>query len=84
MLWKNDAAIRNHWFPVVEQFFGTLPPPLFETGVLLKNNLAIRFSDSGEFRDILLRRHDLPLLRLPGWLLDDRGVPESPARTRFL
>ncbi len=69
---------RKKYWPAIEQFFGELPPPLFEQGVLLKNNLALRYSDTGQFGDILAREQDLPLLYLHFWLLDDLHVPGSP------
>lgn len=71
---------RAKYWPEVEQFFGNLPPALFQLGALLKNNLAILYSDSGRFEDILCRRQDYPLLELHLWLLDDWGVAGDERR----
>jgi len=72
---------RRQYWPAVEQFFAGLPPPLFEQGLLLKNNLATFFSDTGRFDQILSRPQDLPLLYLHFWLLDDLQVSAGPTRT---
>lgn len=67
----------------MEKFFSGLPAPLFKQGVLLKNNLATFYSDTGQFKDILSRQHDFPLLYLHFWLLDDFGVAENSARAEM-
>jgi hypothetical protein len=76
---KSQAKRRQYW-PAVEHFFSTLPPPLFQQAVLLKNNLATFFSATGQVGDILCRERDHPLLYWHFWLLDDLGYPDNPAR----
>lgn len=71
---------RDEYWPEIEQFFDGLAPSLYPLGVLLKNNLAILYSGSGQFKDILTRRQDYPLLDLHLWLLDDLGVAKGQAR----
>ncbi|MBE7555368.1 MAG: hypothetical protein HS126_30325 [Anaerolineales bacterium] len=71
---------RDRYWPEVEAFFSHLPPHLFQQGVLLKNNLATFYTDSGQFKDMLGRERDHPLLYLHFWLLDDWGYPDSAAR----
>ncbi len=71
---------RDQYWPEVERFFGKLSPGLFRRAVLLKNNLATFYSDTGRFKDILCREQDLPLLYLHCWLLDDLEIPDSAPR----
>ncbi|GIK40791.1 MAG: hypothetical protein BroJett011_46240 [Chloroflexota bacterium] len=71
---------RDRYWPEVEAFFSHLPPHLFQQGVLLKNDLATFYTDSGQFKDMLGRERDHPLLYLHFWLLDDWGYPNSAAR----
>lgn len=71
-------------WPAVEQFFGSLPPHLHRRAALLKNDLAILHSDSGQFIDILNRRHDHPLLVLHFWLLADWRVADEPLARHLL
>ncbi len=82
MSWASKhQAKREEFWPEVEQFFGHLPPRLFRQGVLLKNNLATFYSDTGQFKDILKRDHDHPLLCLHLWLLDDLHVSATTDTT---
>ena len=71
---------RDEYWPEVEQFFDGLAPSLYPLGLLLKNNLAILYSGSGQFKDILTRSQDYPALDLHLWLLDDLGMAEDEAR----
>lgn len=71
---------RQKQWPEIEQFFGNLPPRLFEQGALLKNNLAVAYSDSGQFSDILAGPRHFPLLYLHFWLLDDFNFPDTSTR----
>jgi hypothetical protein len=68
----------NAPWPEFEQFLADLPPALFRQGVLLRNELALRYSDSGRLEHSLTRRQDHPLLRLHRWLLDDWQI--APAQ----
>ncbi len=74
---------RNQYWPEIERFFGDLPPRLFKQGVLLKNNLATFYADTGQFKDILSRDRDYPLLYLHFWLLDDFRVPPTAGRAEL-
>lgn len=71
---------RDRYWPEVEAFFCHLPPHLFQQGVLLKNNLATFYTESGQFKDLLGRERDHPLLYLHFWLLDDWDCPGSEVR----
>ncbi|MCQ3975364.1 MAG: hypothetical protein DPW09_18120 [Anaerolineae bacterium] len=74
---------RDQYWPEVEQFFSYLPPQLLKQGMLLKNNLATFYAETGQFKDILCRRHDHPLLYWHLWLLDDWACPASTDRTEL-
>ncbi|MEW5958794.1 MAG: hypothetical protein AB1801_13760 [Chloroflexota bacterium] len=71
---------RDLYWPDVEAFFGRLPDPLRRQAMSLKNNLATFYAGTGQFSDILGREHDLPLLYLHFWLLDDWQMPATPER----
>lgn len=80
---KYHAARKLYW-PTVEQFFGNLPPSLHRRATLLKNDLAIQYSDTGQFADILSRQHDHPLLYLHFWLQDDWHLPAGSLSPHLL
>lgn len=80
---KVQAQRQQFWFEV-EQFFAGLPPHLFQHGIQLKNNLATFYSDTGQFRDVLSREHDHPLLYLHFWLADDLRASPPPELARHL
>lgn len=82
-LLANHKLLQNQYWHDVEDFFNNLPPSLFNQGVLLKNNLATFYSDTGQFRDILTREDDPPFLVCHLWLLDDRQFLESAGRTQL-
>ncbi len=82
-LTEQYQPLRDQIWPAVDQFFDSLPPPLFRQSVLLKNNLATLYSDTGQFKDILRREQDLPLLYLHLWLLDDLGCPHPAMRANL-
>ncbi len=73
-------ARRKQYWPEFEAFFSALPPPLFQQGVLLKNNLATFCAAGGQFEHLLCRERDHPLLHWHFWLLDDLACPNTPAR----
>jgi hypothetical protein len=74
---------RAQFWPEVEAYFGSLPPELFRQGVLLRHNLATRYSDTGQFEDILSRPVDYPFLYFHLWLLEDWGIPATEARVNL-
>lgn len=71
---------REQIWTEVETYFANLPPHLLRQGVLLKNNLATFYADTGQFQDILSRNIDHPLLYLHFWLLDDFQFASTTAR----
>jgi len=79
---KYQPKLEEYW-PEVEPFLANLPPHLYRQGILLKNNLATFFSDTGQFKDILRRDHDYALLYFPLWLLDDFGITRTRDRDNF-
>lgn len=70
---------RPNW-PQVQRALGSLPPVLFRQVMLLSHDLALKYSDSGQFEDILTRRRDYPLLDQHMWLLADFDLPNDAAR----
>lgn len=76
-------AKRSQYWPEFENFFSALPPPLFQQGVQLKNNLATFFAAGGQFSDLLCRERDHPLLYWHWWLLDDLDCPDTPTRVEL-
>ncbi|MCB0168521.1 MAG: hypothetical protein KDI79_30105 [Anaerolineae bacterium] len=74
---------RNRFWPEVEDFFTNLPPQLFRQSILLKNNLATFYADTGQFSDILSREHDHPCLYLHFWLIDDWQTSKLGDRERL-
>ena len=78
----NYQGMRDRCWPEVEQYLGSLPPRLFRQGALLKNNLAILYSSTGQFKDILCCPQDHPLLYQPFWILDDWRFPQGAERSK--
>ena len=71
---------RNRFWPEIENFFTSLPPTLFRQSILLKNNLATFYAETGQFSDILSRENDHPGLYLHFWLIDDWQMAKSAER----
>ncbi len=67
----------------IEHFLGALPPHLLQQAIIVQHELATHYSDTGQFRDILSRPQDDPLLYWHFWLLDDLNVPEDERRTQL-
>ena len=75
-----QARARERYWPDVERCFGGLPLRVFRQAKLLEYDLALRHSESGQFRDVFLGVEQIPILSICGWLLDDLGV--GPGRER--
>lgn len=71
---------RNRFWPEIENFLTRLPPTLFRQSILLKNNLATFYTETGQFSDILSRENDHPGLYLHLWLIDDWQMTKSAER----
>ena len=74
-------ARERHW-PDVDRLLSGLPPRLFRQVKLLEYDLAIRYSESGQFRDVFLGATQVPLLSIAAWLFDDVRLPRSLERDR--
>ncbi|MEM7343718.1 MAG: hypothetical protein AAF485_05710 [Chloroflexota bacterium] len=72
--------LRDQYWPVVDAFFGNLPVPLYQQSILLRNNVATYFADTGQYKDVLCRQRDMPLFYFHHWLLNDLDVPNNPQR----
>ena len=73
------TARRRHWADV-DRLLKDLPLRLFRQAKLVQYDLALRYSDSGQFPDIFLGVDRFPILSVASWLLDDFGVPPGPDR----
>ena len=60
-LQRYRKAVDAYW-PAVDSFFDELPGDLYRQSRLLRENMAVARSTTGEFHDILRRPHDHPLL----------------------
>ena len=78
-LQRYRRAVDVYW-PAVDSFFDALPGDLYRQGRLLRENLAVARSTTGEFHDILRRPDDHPLLHYHLWLLDDVGIKRDDHR----
>jgi hypothetical protein len=77
-------TLRSQAWPAAQKFFDTLPTDLFHQSMLLRHNLALKFSESGQFKDILCRPQDYPLLDQHLWLFNDWGAPHAPGASHIL
>ena len=77
-----QAQARERYWPDVERLISALPPRLFRQAKLLEYDLALRYSDTGQFKDIFFGLDQFPILSIGGWLLDDLGVAGGPERER--
>lgn len=82
-MWR-DAQTRDrerHW-PAVERLLNALPPHLFDQAKLLEYDLALHYSQTGQFRDIFLGPEQFPLLSIGSWLIEDLSLQAGPKRER--
>jgi hypothetical protein len=70
----------DRFWDSLEVEFDSLPPNLYRQSRLLRQNLGIAYSSTGDFRDILREPDASPILHQHLWMLDDRAVPEGPSR----
>lgn len=75
-MWADSQrrAHEVHW-PDVDRLFTSLPAHLFRQAKLLEYDLALRYSASGQFREIYRGADQFPILSIAGWLTDDLGIP---------
>jgi hypothetical protein len=80
-MWESrQAAFRDRLWPTAARLLGSLPEPVFAEVKLLEYDLALRHSDTGQFRDIFMGADRFPLLSLADWLLDDLGASDGSRR----
>jgi hypothetical protein len=83
VLWSEaQRRERERLWPAVEQLLGGLPPRLSGQVKLLEYDLALRYSPSGQFRDIFLGADQFPLLSIGSWLIEDLSLQAGPRRER--
>ena len=74
-------AIGRYW-PDIDRLLSALPQRLFRQAKLLQYDLALRYSETGQFSDIFQGAGQFPILSIATWLFDDLGFPDSPDRER--
>jgi hypothetical protein len=79
-VWRDaQRSARGRLWPEVERFLSGLPPEPYRQAKLVEYDLALRYSETGQFRDIFLGPGEFPMLSVGGWLLDDMA-PSKPGR----
>jgi hypothetical protein len=82
-MWEEAQRIeRERLWPAVEQLLSGLPPSVSGQFKLLEYDLALRYSSTGQFRDIFLGADQFPLLSMAGWLIEDFSLLTAPKRDR--
>ncbi|MDP9271359.1 MAG: hypothetical protein M3P14_10385, partial [Chloroflexota bacterium] len=77
---ETERGSRGRWWDEVDRLFASLPSALFRQVKLLEYELALRYSPTGQFRDVFSSLDHLPVLSVATWLLTDLKVPSSAAR----
>ena len=75
------SAVDPFW-DRLETDLDFLPPHLNRQSRLLRQTLAVRYSSTGSFRDILRSSDADPVFHRHLWLLDDLGIPDGNERRR--
>lgn len=75
------SAVDSFW-DGLEADLDSLPRHLYRKSRLLRQTLAVRYSSTGAFRDILRSPDADPVFHQHLWLLDDLGLPDSTERRR--
>jgi hypothetical protein len=84
MNWTDQhCSKRKQHYCEIEEYFDNLPPELYRQGRLLRNNLAVHFSNTGRLGDILSSLGDYPHADMPFCFLDDFGFQEGQTRNRI-
>lgn len=80
-MWRDaqQGTHERHWPDVVRLLAG-LPSDLFRQAKLLEYDLALRYSQTGQFKDIFLGADQFPILSVSSWLLDDFEVRPDAER----
>lgn len=79
---SQERAYRSYWADV-GGLLSALPPLLYRQAKLLQYDLALRYSETGQFTDVFLGADQFPVLSVSTWLLADLGVQEGPERERL-
>jgi hypothetical protein len=83
-VWREAQRLTHErCWPDVARLLAGLPPDLFRKAKLLEYDLALRYSATGQFKDIFLGVDHFPILSLSSWLLDDLDVAPGDERQRF-
>ena len=77
-----ERRSRGRWWDDIDRLIAALPPLLYRQIKLLEYDLALRYSATGQFRDVFSGVDFFPLLSVATWLLDDLRVPSNAARDK--
>jgi hypothetical protein len=75
-----DPTRSVKWWGEVDRLIASLPPALFRQVKLLEYELALRYSQTGQFHDIFLGPDYPPALSVATWLLHDLEIRSSTTR----
>lgn len=83
-MWR-EAQRRTHerCWPDVVRLLAGLPPDLARQAKLVEYDLALRHSETGQFKDIFLGANHVPILSVAGWLLDDLEAGSAREREQL-
>jgi hypothetical protein len=82
-MWSEAQRLeRERLWPGVQELLSGLPPSLSGQVKLLEYDLALRYSPSGQFRDIFLGPDQFPLLSIASWLMEDLALETGNKRER--
>jgi hypothetical protein len=75
-----DESSPTEWWGDLDRLLAALPPTLFRQVKLLEYDLALRYSQAGQFHDVFRGVDQPPVLSVATWLLDDLDIPSGAAR----
>src|SRR5438105_6489244 len=75
-----ESRLTARWWDDVDRLFAAVPPALSRQLKLLEYDLALRYSQTGQFHDVFLGPDHPPALSVAAWLLGDLEIPSGTHR----
>jgi len=75
-----ESRLTARWWDDVDRLFAAVPPALSRQLKLLEYDLALRYSQTGQFHDVFLGPDHPPALSVATWLLGDLEIPSGAHR----
>src|SRR5205085_4176390 len=75
-----DPRLTARWWDDVDRLFAALPTALARQLKLAEYDLALRYSQTGQFHDVFLGPDHPPALSVATWLLGDLEIPSGAHR----